>query len=910
MSDTISEIESLLCSVASVGDLDALAPRIGDAWDLRLPDLTVLPEGREPWRKLRCCIATEDIAGPVRNGGIGTTYAHLAELLVQLGHESTILYLKGAEVETGDLDHWVAFYAEKGVRFVPVPDYAARDGFRSHADRWLRSPYNMMRYLQEHPMDVVHVSEWRGCGYFSLAAKRQGIAFADTLFVVKTSSPWMWNRLYGAEPVEKVDDLAKIHAERRSVELGDVVIGGSLHLLRWMSSQGYQIPRDRAFVQPNVVSFDNLKDLMHKRPVERGSRMAFDEIVFFGRLEGRKGLFVFCQAIQRLVRQGVELPPTITFMGKEGRRLTSRPDLTCLEYIAEASRDWPCEVRILTDYQQYQALEYLLDGPRLAVMPSVIENSSMAIYEAAICGVPCVASDVGGNMELVAEADWPHIFCKPHPLSLGDKLAEAIEIGGYVPRPSFDNAANLDTWRRFHDSLARGLREQLLAICAPGPDLEAELDEPVAEAPVIETPPVEDAELDDASDEVLVEAKAAEPEWPLPDPAPAMTRGEAPRRIEAAPVEPPAAKSGSILRLGRQFAQILKPPPTPNDDAEFVKALLAKAPDIGAKPAADSVSRAALIPQPARQPRRVAKPGAVSVCIYAAGAPGSLKATLESVIGQTRAPVDIVIAVDADRPDQLDDAQILADELELDCLIVEAFDLDAGAALKRAAERAQGSLLLFLWEGATLRHDALAVLAKVAERGAADVLTYMHRAAGRRRRGPTDPAPPLIAQLVMSVSDAFFRQDIAPAPLLVRRAAFDAVGGFTADHRLLGHEAELIAKAQLAGLNCDTVLLELGGAVGPSADWIAHRGYDLPASRFRVIRPALAAAPLVLREQMLMAKGLQAKGGGGGSAAKSKAPRLDVVIEEPFSRMMHAILTEEHSRVGGVRRKSPKGERD
>lgn len=864
MSDSISEIEQLLCGPARVGDLDGLAPRIADAWDLRLPDLSALPEGHQPWRKLRCCIATEDIAGPVRNGGIGTTYAHLAELLVQLGHESTILYLKGAEVETGELDHWIAAYAEKGVRFVPVPDYAAREGFRSHADRWLRSPYNMMRYLQDHPMDVVHVSEWRGCGYFSLAAKRQGIAFADTLFIVKTSSPWMWNRLYGAEPVEKVDDLAKIHAERRSVELGDVIIGGSLHLLRWMSSQGYRIPRERAFVQPNVVTFDNLRDLMGRRPVAPGARMPFDEIVFFGRLEGRKGLFVFCQAIERLIRQGVTLPRAITFMGKDGRRLTSRPDLTCQDYIAEVSRNWPTEVKVITDYQQYQALEYLLDGPRLAVMPSVIENSSMAVYEAAICGVPCVASDVGGNMELVAEADWPHVFCKPHPLSLGDKLAEALRLGGYVPRPSFDNAANLDTWRRFHDSLARGLREQLLAAAAP--------------------------------------AGASAPPLPVEPEPPQVVAGEYPDEPAPAYAEPPRLDprpAGAFGRIGEQVAQLLRPARPVNDDAEFVKALLAKARPAPATPRAVRPSAA----------RRRGPASGIAVCVYVAGAPGALRATLGALQQQSQAPQEILLAMDADRPEQAEAAAALAASLDLGCRFVDAFDLDAGAAFNRAAAEAASDLVLFLWEGAAPRPEALAVLQGVVQHQGADLLTYMHRAGPLRDAAANDAAANevlgvLNAQLITGVSDAFFRQDVAPAPLLVRRSAFEALGGFAEDHRLLGHEAELIARAQLMGLVCDTVLQELGAAVGPAPDWIAARGYDLPASRFRVIRPLLAASPLAMRELVLMAKGLQPKGPGAGAPARTKAPRLDAIIEEPFTRMMHAILTDDGARAAAARRRA------
>jgi glycosyltransferase involved in cell wall biosynthesis len=865
MSESISELERLLCGPAAVGAIEALAPRVEDAWSLTLPDLGSLPPGGEPWRRLRCCIATEDIAGPVRNGGIGTTYAALAEQLVQLGHESTILYLRGVEVETGDLDHWVDFYARKGVRFVPVPDYAAREGFQSHADRWMRSPYNMMRYLQEHPMDVVHVSEWRGCGYLSLAAKRQGIAFSDTLFIVKTSSPWMWNRLYGSEPVEKVVDLAKIHAERRSVELADIVVGGSLHLLRWMSSQGYTLPPGRTYVQPNVVSFDHLEHLIDRRDVERGARMAFDEIVFFGRLEGRKGLFVFCQAIERLIRLGVALPSKITFMGKEGRRLTSRPDLGVLEYIAQATRAWPTRIQVHTDFQQSEALDYLLDGPRLAVMPSVIENSSMAIYEAAICGVPCIASDVGGNTELILRDDWPHIFCKPHPLDLGDKLAEALAIGGYVPRPSFDNTVNLDVWRAFHDSLARGLREQLLAVCDEADGGRVGDFQAVAEAGW-----ADDDEDSDFTGAALGDADGAQD---VLVPSPPRGGGRPDGRIDG--------PFGNLVQsLGRRLAGLWRPDRT--DDTLFLESLR------GGPPAPQGPDSDAGQAEPS------APSDAISICIYAAGAPGALRATLASLVGQTLAPFDILVSVDADNPTAPHELPGLKDDFGLGCQVVDGLDLDAGAALNRAAQLAQGSLLLFLWEGATLKPDALAALAHVAERRSADVLAYMHRAPRQWTPSGQDALAALNAQLITSVSDAFYRQDVLPAPLLVRRQAFDTVGGFTGDYRLLGHEAEFIAQAQLRGLRCETVLRELGAATGPTADWLARRGYDLPASRFRIIRPLLASAPLAMRELMLTAKGLQAKDVP--SAAKVKAARPEPIFADPPAKRRSPILTEEHSR--------------
>jgi hypothetical protein len=141
--------------------------------------------------------------------------------------------------------------------------------------------------------------------------------------------------------------------------------------------------------------------------------------------------------------------------------------------------------------------------------------------------------------------------------------------------------------------------------------------------------------------------------------------------------------------------------------------------------------------------------------------------------------------------------------------------------------------------------------------------------------------------------------------LLVRRSAFDAAGGFSEDYRVLAHEAELVARAQLMGLNCDMVLQDLGEAGELSTDWLAMRGYDLPASRFRVIRPMLAASPLSARELLLLAKGLQPRGGGAGRpTTKSKAPRLDAIIEEPFVRLMQEILTEGRAAIGRSRASS------
>ncbi|MBX9884644.1 MAG: glycosyltransferase family 4 protein [Novosphingobium sp.] len=730
----INDVERLLCSAETEGLLESLLPRAGKAWTTKLPGLETFAQWPEGTRPTRICIATEQVMGPVRNGGIGNTYGALAIMLAEAGFDTTVLYLRGTKVETDTIEHWIAFYAQRGVKLVPCPDYAPAEGFASNADRWLRIPYNMMRHLIEHPMDVVHVSEWRGTSYLSLLAKRQGLAFQNTLFLVKTSSPWMWNRLYGSHTLERADDLVKIHAERRSVEMGDVVIGGSLHLLRWMASQGYALPEGRCFVQPNVATFDKLEPLMHSRALPRGKRTPIDEIVFFGRLEARKGLFIFCQAIRRLIRKGVELPKRISFMGKPGGRMPSHPDHDTVDYIREVSRGWPVEVQILTEFQQYDAVKYLLDGARLAVMPSIIENSSMAIYEAAICGIPCVATDVGGNSELIAPADHAAVLCKPHPVSLGDKLEEALRLGGMVPHPSFDNHTNIETWRRFHRKLGGPLREELL----------------------------------------------------------------------------------------------------------------------------DRV-------RPARPPDEASK---AAVAIYYAGDRAALEVTLSSLALQHGALEEVLVAIDAEEDDARETVCAALAQHDFSHRVVDAFDLDAGAAFNRLAQETAAARVLFLWEGADLAPAALATLIRCSQSAEAKVMNYLYRERSDARGGAGARRGKLRATVISGPTDSFLWNDLVEVPLLVDRAAFLELGGFTADYRVLGHESEFVARAQLAGLVCQTVMAELGTIQPRTPAWMQKRGYDLAASSFRLIRPMLAATPLGMRDLLLLSRGMHLRAAAGEANAR------------------------------------------
>jgi hypothetical protein len=527
-----------------------------------------------------------------------------------------------------------------------------------------------------------------------------------------------------------------------------MVVGGSLHLLRWMSSQGYKIPREYTFVQPNVATFDHLADLVKQRKWEPGRRYPIDELVFFGRLEARKGLLQFVQAVKRLLRQGKRLPRQITFMGKPGTRLTARPDQDIVDYIKSETESWPTKVAILTEFQQYEALKYLLSGNRLAVMPSMIENSSLAVYEAAICGIPFIASTSGGTPELVAAADRAAVLCEAHPIPLAALIAVALEQGGYVARPSFDNDVNLEQWRRFHLDLGRGLIEKLL-------------------------------------------------KRDNPDPVVA---------------------------------------------------------------------------------------GRVSICIYHADTDEKLRATLLSVKDQDLAAEEILIAVDTDGADGVDSAQAIAVEVGVPVRVVPTFDFDAGHSFNTLADQACGDFVLFLWAGSTIRPMALRALTQVAASTKADLVNYFFRIT----HGDEESSR-LSAIVFGNVAQSFFRADVTALPLMVRRQIFADLGGFTPDYRVLAHDHEFVAKAQVNGVHCETALLELGTVPAWDEQWLRTKCYDQDIAQFRAIRPKLAAAPLVLRELLLMAKGLQKSAGYRLKLAKLPVRKARIAKPRPFERALMAF---------------------
>ncbi|HEY6421588.1 MAG TPA: glycosyltransferase [Candidatus Binataceae bacterium] len=401
----------------------------------------------------RVCIATWEIEGPSRNAGIGSAYTSLADALKRAGYDVTVLFLLGCHPSDGNMIDWVDYYrSKKGIKLVPLP--MAHEP-RIHA-AWASSvAYHTYVWLKEHQhdFDIIHFPECQGLGFYSLLAKRQGLAFADCTFVVSAHGPTFWVKEGSQDYIRNLGELEIDFMERMSVSAADYVVSPSQYLLGWMQQNGWELP-EQTYVAPYVLPQGLLSE---SSPPNKSKEIR--EIVFFGRLEVRKGLKLFCDALDELCADRGVREFEVTFLGKE----TQLYGRSSIGYISDRSKKWSVPWHIVSNKYSSAAIEYLRGPGRLAVISSLIDNFPNTALECVGAGVPMLASNVGGIPEIIAPADRENVCFEPRPDVLADRIRRALKGGAFSARPSASFNDTERTWVNWHGALANPAKSERLA---------------------------------------------------------------------------------------------------------------------------------------------------------------------------------------------------------------------------------------------------------------------------------------------------------------------------------------------------------------------------------------------------------------------------------------------------------------
>lgn len=399
---------------------------------------------------LRVLIITPDIHGPIRNGGIGTAFGALAQQISEWGGDISVAYALGHHSENEPISYWAEYYDLLGVNFIILDNNPTNNGLHVDASDVRRLSWQTYRWLadNEGSYDLVIFPEWMGLAYYSLVAKGQGLAFKNLLIAINTHSPDLWAMEGNYKLPEYLDIVDRDFMERESVRRADYVISPSQYMYDWMREHKWHIARNHTVIQnlmpDDVHTIEQNASISKQRP---------EVLAFFGRLEIRKGLKLFCDAIDRLPPTARAQLKTIRFLGK-----VVNDRFNSVDYIYSRSKKWGLEIEILTDKNKDQAIAELLKPAVLAVIPSLVENSPYTVLECMHYGISFLASKVGGIPELINPDDHESCLFLTNPKALANSIEASITNGIAPARMACSQKETKSLWLEWFKTIPKTTR--------------------------------------------------------------------------------------------------------------------------------------------------------------------------------------------------------------------------------------------------------------------------------------------------------------------------------------------------------------------------------------------------------------------------------------------------------------------
>jgi glycosyltransferase involved in cell wall biosynthesis len=323
---------------------------------------------------MRLAFVSREFPPSPRAGGIGTYTSKTARALSEAGHEVHVI----SEAGPGDPD--VSRVGDLTVHRLPDP------GARPRELRVLRRAAAVAAALRRlGPFDLVQACEWDGEA--ALYARRPAAPLITRLatphHVVEAI-----NR-EGAQPWRS----ALISAMERSQTVRSArVICPSRCLAEWVA-RDWGLDVDRIAIVPTGIEPPRVAE---DAPPPAAELRGADYILYFGRLEGRKGVTVWVDALPAVLAAN----PTAraVFAGDEAAG-AARP-------IAEVARErcgGDASRLLFLPHQPHPALFALIARARFVVLPSRWESMANACLEAIVLGKPVLSTIGSGFAEVIRD---------------------------------------------------------------------------------------------------------------------------------------------------------------------------------------------------------------------------------------------------------------------------------------------------------------------------------------------------------------------------------------------------------------------------------------------------------------------------------------------------------------------------
>jgi len=353
-------------------------------------------------------IVAPELAGLFKNGGIGTNLFNRSRFLSRhLNYQVTLLYTGACTPD--EAQAWRERHGQPGIRLELLPPQPAGTDWKAI----LRRATAVHEWLAPQAWDEIHLPEYLANGFVCIQAKRAGLAYQNTRLVVSMHSSSLWCREIMQQWSPDPETDAKLdYAEQYCCENADTLVSPSRYLVDWAERKGWRLPADR-FQLPSL----------HETPVPATlppAPLRPRHLIFFGRLETRKGLGIFCDAVQRLVAAD-QAPQRVDFLGRIGTHEGRGAD----HYLRKMTAQWPAvETHLLTELDSFAAMEHIRRTGGVAVIASPADNFPNTVIECIVNQVPFIATNASG----LAEMADPRVLFAPDARALAAKLADLATL--------------------------------------------------------------------------------------------------------------------------------------------------------------------------------------------------------------------------------------------------------------------------------------------------------------------------------------------------------------------------------------------------------------------------------------------------------------------------------------------------
>lgn len=397
------------------------------------------------------CIVSPDIVGPVTNGGIGTHCYTLALHCAQQGNTVTLLYTGGCSCAAKEATK--ALYTVHNVQVLFL-DECPQVPYIWHLPEPLCKAARVFYTLRDASFAQIHFQDWQANGFYCIQAKRVLGYFSHTLLCVTSHSSTEWIQ-EGMQQwsTQQLADTKLMWAERYCVEHCDCHISPSIAMVQWLRENDWAIAA-HSLIAPYIFHAGETVGYIPQRGV----------FAFFGRLETRKGLELFCEAVSQLPAQLRAELQQILFIGKEG----TCAGQSAVDYIHTKLAPMRDILEIHCTLDTFAAQQLLRQRKALVFLPSLMDNLPFCGIECAVGNMPVLASTVGGFPEIFASEQ---LFV-PTPQDLARSMELCLTKAWLQPEPVYSPHRALQAWDAIMalsaDAAQRPCSQQpLVSVCMP-----------------------------------------------------------------------------------------------------------------------------------------------------------------------------------------------------------------------------------------------------------------------------------------------------------------------------------------------------------------------------------------------------------------------------------------------------------